>query len=104
MSRAGSIFGHAMIIVSSWKTLIRRICFVDDRLRLHEIQNVVTTATANNLKKIFWNKCLNMWSVESGVEWSGVIVSLRKDLSCAETEIRSDSACRVGRAAECGVV
>ena len=42
--------------------------------------------------------------MESGVEWSGVIVSLRKDLSCAETEIRSDSACRVGRAAECGVV
>ena len=28
----------------------------------------------------------------------GVLVTLRKDLSCAESEIWSDSACRVGRA------
>ena len=27
-----------------------------------------------------------------------VLVSLRKDLSCAESEIWTDSACRVGRA------
>ena len=97
MSLAGSIFGHAMLIVpshliSSWKTLIRRICFVDERLRLQEIENVVTTTTitTTNMKKIFRNKCLNMWSVECGV-----IVSLRKDLSC---EIWSDSPGRVGRA------